>query len=337
MTTPDGSVKVSLLLAMLFATTFMVLPSFGADTANPGVVSLVVENDIFSNADRHYTSGIRLDLVPGTGPTPERVLAAARQIPLFPEEGVVRHGYSLGQSMFTPRDLTLVDPPINDRPYAGWLYGSIGLGAESDHQLDQIVLTLGVVGPAAMAEQSQKALHTLIPADEPRGWDSQLKNEPGIVLTYQRSWRAVAVKTLAGEDLDLTPHAGVALGNVFTYANTGFTVRYGSNLPHDYGPPRIQPGLPGSSTFSPANSYTWYLFAGIEGRAVARNIFLDGNTFRSSRSVDKEPFVGDLQFGFVLLWHDYRFSYTHVLRTDEFKSQDENDGFGAISLSVLYR
>lgn len=26
-----------------------------------------------------------------------------------------------------------------------------------------------------------------------------------------------------------------------------------------------------------------------EGRAVARNIFLDGNTFQDSRSVDKEP------------------------------------------------
>jgi hypothetical protein len=154
-------------------------------------------------------------------------------------------------------------------------------------------------------------------------------------MTYQRSWRALATKTFAGS-LDLAPHAGGALGNVFTYANTGLTLRFGRNLPLDYGPARIQPGLPGSMTFVAADSFTWYLFAGAEGRAVARNIFLDGNTFRNSRSVDKEVFVGDLQFGGVLIWRDVRLSYTHVLRTDEFTDQRERDNFGSISLAVLY-
>lgn len=66
-------------------------------------------------------------------------------------------------------------------------------------------------------------------------------------------------------------------------------LRLGQRLPLDYGPPRIQPSLPGSGFFvPPQDRFGWYLFAGVEGRAVARNIFLDGNTFRDSRSVDKE-------------------------------------------------
>jgi hypothetical protein len=113
-------------------------------------------------------------------------------------------------------------------------------------------------------------------------------------------------------------------------------VRYGKRLPDDHGPPRIQPGWTGFGDFSPAAGFGWYLFAGIEGRAVARNIFLDGNTFRDSRSVDKKHLVGDLQFGFVLDWSDVRLGYTHVLRTREFRTQETMNGFGSLSLSVKY-
>jgi hypothetical protein len=137
--------------------------------------------------------------------------------------------------------------------------------------------------------------------------------------------------------LDFTPHIGGALGNVYTYANAGVTIRYGKRLPNDYGPPRIQPGLPGSGVFSPVSGFDWYVFAGIDGRAVARNIFLDGNTFRDSRSVDKEPLIGDLQFGLVLYWPVMRLSYTHVLRTREFQTQQSSkDYFGSLSMSVMF-
>jgi hypothetical protein len=193
-----------------------------------------------------------------------------------------------------------------------------------------------MVGPASLAEQTQKVVHGIIDTDEPQGWDTQLGNEPGIVATYMRSWRGLASLALSGVKLDFTPHVGAALGNVFTYGNTGVTARFGMRLPKDYGPPRIQPGLPGVGDFSPASDFGWYLFAGIEGRAVGRNIFLDGNTFRESRSVDKIPLVGDLQFGFVADLKHIRLSYTHVLRTREFRTQDSNDAFGVLTLSVKF-
>lgn len=113
-------------------------------------------------------------------------------------------------------------------------------------------------------------------------------------------------------------------------------MRFGENLPNDYGPPRIQPSLPGSAFYDPSDGFGWYIFAGIEGRAVAHNIFLDGNTFQDSRSVDKKPFVGDLQAGIaVTLWRT-RVSYTHVLRTREFDGQDTTDSFGAFSASFRF-
>jgi hypothetical protein len=257
-------------------------------------------------------------------------------VPWFPQEGGVRHGYVLGQTMFTASNTQIANPPPDERPYAGWLYGAIVLGVETGLTLDRVSLAVGVVGPASFAEQTQKFIHDLRRTDKPLGWDTQLRNEPGVVLMRQRSWRSVARHGVGGLELDLTPHAGAAVGNVFTYADAGLTVRVGTHLPNDYGPPRIQPGVPGSGLYIPGNELSWYLFAGGEARAVARNIFLDGNTFRDSRSVDKKPFVGDFQFGIVVAYRSVRLSYTHVLRSREFDTQRASDEFGAVSISVSF-
>ena len=66
-------------------------------------------------------------------------------------------------------------------------------------------------------------------------------------------------------------------------------------------PPRIRPGLSGSNFFlsdtDSGRDFGWYLFGGVEGRAVAHNLFLDGNTFAKSLSVQKKTFVADFQGG----------------------------------------
>lgn len=296
-------------------------------------LSFVYENDAFDNRDVHYTNGVRLSWIPSSSQTPRWAIKFARAIPWFPLNGEVLHGYSVGQSMFTSNDISLKNPPPDARPYAGWLYGGISLSVESGLQLDQLALTVGIVGPASLAEQTQRLIHEVVGANQPKGWDHQLHNEPGLMVSWQRSWRALAARPFVGRQLDLTPHVGVTLGNVLTFANGGLTLRYGANLPLDYGPPRIQPGLTGTSSFVPTAKVGWYLFAGVEGRAVARNIFLDGNSFRNSRSVDKRPLVGDLQFGGVVVWNRIRLSYTHVLRSREFETQQSRDNFGSVNLS----
>lgn len=301
-----------------------------------GTLSLVFENDLFYDTDRNYTNGVRAEWLSGPVRQPDWALDLARKFPIFPSDGTIRISYAAGQNMYTPSDITLVDPPLDDRPYAGWLYGSVGVIAENGRRLDQLELSVGVVGPASLAEQTQIFIHDITGSDDPNGWDTQLENEPGVLLIYQRSWRKFVSESISGFMFDVTPHAGGALGNVFTHANAGVTMKFGRRLPLDYGTPRIQPSLPGSGFFIPRDGLGWYLFAGIKGRAVARNIFLDGNTFRDSRSVDKVPFVGDFQFGFALTWQDVRLSYTHVLRSREFEEQDGRDDFGALSLSVRF-
>lgn len=52
------------------------------------------------------------------------------------------------------------------------------------------------------------------------------------------------------------------------------------------------------------------MFVGAEGRAVGRNIFLDGNSFKDSPAVDKKPFVTDAIAGVAFTYSKVRLSYT---------------------------
>ena len=220
-------------LVLTVAGSMWSLPALASDETETGTLSLVFENDLFYDTDRNYTNGVRASWLSGPDRTPAWALRAARWFPLFPDGGTVRTSYAVGQNMYTPEDIALRDPPLDDRPYAGWLYGSIGLIAETGQRLDQLELSLGVVGSASLAEQTQKFIHEITDSQEPRGWDTQLENEPGVVLTYQRSWRGFVSESVSGFGFDATPHAGGALGNVFTYANAGLMLRFGQRLPLD--------------------------------------------------------------------------------------------------------
>ncbi|MEW6719505.1 MAG: lipid A deacylase LpxR family protein [Thermodesulfobacteriota bacterium] len=327
--------RIHILALLLSIGIFFPCAARPEEPAGGGTLSVVFENDVFYNNDRQYTSGLLFLWVPDREASPQGwARKAARLLPWVPENGRFAPGYSFGQSIFTAKNLGAPVPFITDRPYAGWLYGSAGLNVRSDESFDRFQFFLGAIGPASLAEETQEALHVLLGSEKAQGWDFQLGNEPGAFVTYRHGWRGLLAKTMSGKRLDFTPHAGGALGNVFTYGNAGFTVRYGRNLPDDDGPPRIQPGLQGWGDFSPADGFRWYLYGGVDARAVARDVFLDGNTFRGSRSVEREPLVCDFEAGFVLAWSRYRLSFANVLRTREFTTQDKHNTFGALTFSV---
>lgn len=300
---------------------------------NDGVFSIMLENDVFANTDKHYTNGVRVAYLTPETSVSNYVEKVANKLLLFDKRAYKRYSYAFGQSMFTPRNITLRNPPATDRPYAGWTYISAGIISSNDKRLDNFEVALGIVGKASLAEDTQKFVHKVIGSPRPMGWSKQLHTEPGLLISYDRQWRNEIELTTDGFDINITPSVGANLGNIYTDLSAGVMTRFGKNIPFDYGPPRIRPSIPGSDFFVPADTLGWYLFAGIEGRAVARNMFLDGNSFRSSRKVHKKHFIADFQTGFVITYKDYRIGYTHVVRTKEFSRQKAKDQFGAISFS----
>jgi lipid A 3-O-deacylase len=300
------------------------------------IVTLVYENDLIgSGKDGEYTSGVRLGYMDLNAQFPAFAHTLADFVPNFEINDTSSIFYSLGQNIFSPRDITLSPTDSEQRPYAGFLYGSIGMVTVTDDHSDEVELTLGVVGPASLAENTQKFIHRHVTDSPlPKGWGAQLHNEPGLMLAWQRAHPAALVGVAGPLHFSATPHYGVTLGNIYTFANAGFNIQ----LRPDNGalqdtPVRVRPAMPGSGYFDiPEKKWGWYLFAGVDGRALARNIFLDGNTFRDSASVDKNHFVFDSNAGLALTYDKYRISYTIVHRTKEFTEQDEAQVFGVITL-----
>ncbi|MBL9200176.1 MAG: lipid A deacylase LpxR family protein [Opitutaceae bacterium] len=312
------------------------------------VFTAYFENDTFTGTDQHYTNGLKLSWLSADladwGQTGWRKTLVAMLPFVNRTEGQKNLGLALGQNIYTPRDIRRTNPDPVDRPYAGWLYLELAFVSKTPAISDTVAIQAGLIGPHSLSEDSQRIVHQWSGSTRPRGWAHQLRDEMGVNLVYERRWRLYGRALVQRLGIDLVPHAGVSLGNVQTYANAGGTVRFGLNLPSDFG---VQLARPGSVGGTPADdldprvaldrNFSVFAFGAADGRAVARDIFLDGNTFRSSRSVNKEAFVGDLSAGFGLIAGPWQLTYTQVWRTREFKAQrGYYNNFGSVSVSRAY-
>ncbi len=355
--------KTLLSVLLSLATVAIAFPAVAADTSDYQTFAIHFEDDIFYHTDRDYTSGQTLAWTTKSTDKVEQKKGLEDDIARL-ERRILRHtapdtaddeaqhqdaitssraAFSLGQYIYTPTDITVANPPPGEHPYGGFLYVSAGLLVQTPlstsfwgagEQLEQFNVQLGVTGPLSLAHNAMTFVHSVVPNEiTPKGWDTQIKTEPGLVVTYERAWRRT-VHLDDNHQLQIDPHLGGAVGNIFTYANAGGMLRFGYHVPNDFGPVRLNPALPGSSYFGgDEGKWGWYVFAGVDTRFVARNIFLDGNTWATSRSVDKNPFVTDVQWGAALTIGGFRITYSHVYRTQEFKTQRGPDQFGAVSVA----
>jgi lipid A 3-O-deacylase len=322
-----------------------------AQAQRPNTVTVNFENDLFTGTDREYTNGVKLSwgsanlddyksdpCLPAVLKAVNRMLGLKDPNPYTERNMVV----SLGQAMFTPRDRerTTLDP--NDRPYAGWLYLALGYNSRTEEAMRTYELDVGIVGPQSYAKQSQDFIHDLRNIPKWKGWANQLPNEPGLQLTFERKRRFLTDLPGPLPKADVIPHYGVAVGNVSTYLNTGVEFRLGWSLPDDFGTSAIRPGGNNGAPLSKADMRLGYaakglhLFASFDTRLVLHNIFLDGNTFRSSPSVNKRPFVGDAALGVAWSWRRGKLAYAHYIRSKEFYGQSASQQFGSITFSYVF-
>lgn len=302
------------------------------------LVSVEYENDLFARRDSWYTNGFRVTWGDNTTPLPDWLAQTARAFPLFPEtDDPILWGVSLGQAIFTPRDISDPEYPPDDRPYAGWLGLGAHLAAIQPGRMDRLVLLAGTVGPASGAERTQHFVHDITGSEPPVGWDTQLPNEASLILAYDHA-RTSMRGDIPDSQLswEFMPSAGGVIGNTVIEARTGFLHRIGMNIPRDFGPPRMSHVPIGSALFEPTGETGWYAFWGISARYVVHNIFLDGSLVQDTPSVEKKPIVGEIYSGLAVQWGQNRLSYTHVLRSREFDTQEKAETYGTLSFSWMF-
>lgn len=251
---------------------------------------VIVENDLFAEklglapSDRWYTSGVKFMGKINQQEPPWWYSKTWETLTIKPPgEYCMEYGFTLGQMMYTPADIRQAGPQVNDRYWGGWLYLGTIIQSQPRRQrqerrdeLETFELDIGVVGPWALGEQSQKAIHKLIGSPMPEGWKQQLRNEIGIQTTYLRAltWRQTQLDWLHA---DLAAHYGFGAGTVFNYVNAGATLRFGNNLS---GAPVGTIEMPSLLAFeNPTNRF--YVLARVDARYWLHNTFVDGSLLRS--------------------------------------------------------
>ncbi len=222
--------------ALLFFSLLTRASSF--DTNQGPAFTVIEENDLVVDTDRHYTQGIKLSYIHSENHVPHWLETLSDKLPEFGFDiSALRMGTEIGQNIYTPGNITITNLQPNDRPYAGWFYTGLifqrrGLTADRFPTLEHFQLDLGIVGPDSLADQAQTWVHELRGFETPKGWANQLHDEPGFALKYQRTW----LLSPSAEDpryFDFLPELGFSLGNVETSFRAGETIRAGLNLPDD--------------------------------------------------------------------------------------------------------
>lgn len=252
------------------------------------------------------------------------------------DESTAQVNYALEGDAFTPR---------TSAKFFGWEYrphvGVLTLNANTGlkgkiknrlQRLDRVDLMVGVVGPASGIRKVHKGLHSLV-GKKSSEWE-QIKSEPIINLLFESAVRLFVFDPKSPVNIEVMPHVGAALGNAFTYGAAGLTARFGGNLDKDHGAPRLRYMSSGTNYPDTGKYFAWNFFAGIEGRAHAYNITLDGNAISNSvHTVSKERFTYDIQGGLELGYGGYRAVVTNVFRSREFKGDVYEDMMLRVLLS----
>ncbi|MGQ0650364.1 MAG: lipid A-modifier LpxR family protein [Gemmatimonadaceae bacterium] len=317
--------------------------------------TLFEENDALTRtSDESYTQGLRLTWDFSQWPewatswekvVPLRRLANAARgtttkpvlVPCSPQLDRASHpcgaiSVGLGQVQYTPADIIRRDREERDRPYAGWLFGSLALSVRDGPLQTSTEAVLGVIGPLSHAQSFQSLAHWTWSSgsEQPQGWDHQLRNSLHVGLVTTAAYHAFE-KCLSGKCsgvyaerrvFDVTPRGEAIATTAMTRASAGLTVRAGYGFPDGLFGQRI----PATAPRRGAGRDWWFaIFASGDVRAVGHNASLEGSyaddgprNWRTNREIEARGVVNEMSLGFGVGNRAGSISYQHVTRTQEF-------------------
>ncbi|HEX6040615.1 lipid A deacylase LpxR family protein [Longimicrobium sp.] len=315
-------------LAALWCVAFAAAPA----AAQGRAYQLTTDNDAFDfwipavvRPDYEYSSGVRVavesegarawaGLARAVAPCAKDVIRPVDEAPCA--STVVE----AGQRMYVPR-VDSFEPLAGQRPFAGWLYGSVTGRVMDGRTRHSFGIEAGITGKPSLGQSVMEGYHQLLGFWKPVGWSHQLAFEPAASVTYGVEHRVAEARVGGVRMADLTADAGASLGTLRTSARAGAELRAGTRLAHPW---RTRPGR-GTSV---------YVRVGVRGEAVAHDLFLDGNTFDSDAArVTRRPFVGQTRWGVGIAHGPASIEYRVTARTRAYGEEPGGHPYGTIEVT----
>ncbi len=305
-------------------------------------LTFTLQNDLFVGDDAGYTNGVGLTYT--KGPFLEfndenlfgylNFLTKNTYIQTTP--GKVRNvAHMFFQRMQTPEEITVSELQEDDVPYAGFLALQSTLSSWDKNTSDQLSVWIGAIGPVTLGEQSQKTVHKIIGADEPRGWDNQLENE---LVFRVEALRVKKLFTNYGErrGFDVLGLGLAGAGTIMSDLNLGMAIRWGSNMEYSHSTFSLQSDRQVNS-LATANRRDFYVYLGARIGYVANDVLIDGNTFTDSHSVPLDHVQDQVSTGVV--WKGKNLSYVFQLTSASPRTtiSSSRDTFGALSITYPFQ
>jgi hypothetical protein len=297
-----------------------------------------IENDVYFGTDDGYSTGEMftfLYFVPNADNFVHELLGYNAK------QSYSYITFSLANQIYTPTNTLSTQLQVNDRPYAGWTYFETAFHKTTMTQLRSLSLKVGMIGPASLSEEIQSNFHKTFGFDPVNGWNNQLHNELGVNLKYTQKWKYHG-KSYGDYEGSFIPFTSAELGNIAINASAGFSARIGINIPKDYGLSSINigndPGIPVYGQYKYMKTSPWSFSINFTARATAvgRDIFLDGNTFKNSHSIEKKDLVAYYGVGITLRYKNLVLDVMEIESTKQFKGQQKSHGIVSAIVSWLY-
>jgi len=283
-------------------------------------------NDAFFDTDNQFTNGFTFQkhsTVSADLNDLQGVRAFGKRLArrLLPQDSdlVYRKALIIGQNFATPTELEDPDIILNDVPYFGFLAAESSWIAFNDTRFTGFAITIGIVGEYSFAEEVQTAVHSLIDATEPLGWDHQLDNELALSFHYMKKRKLWNLPSFDGAlNFDLS------VGNVLTGIDVGIEMKFGRkpggfhyvydpigrNMAYDATLPR-QDGRTEFYGTLVIRAWAWAVFMPLEG-----NTFTSDNEWTDNNTLEPEQIVGQAIVGFHYVRPKWGVHATWTFATD---------------------
>ena len=313
--------------------------------------ALAIDNDTLvpGNRDQDYTYGLNLSFA---GKQAENYWASLHRPlgwidNLIGINGLVGAGIKAskieyGLFGFTPEEINVAAAQQDDRPYASLIYVSSSReNYDSIREVSwQSTLTLGVMGLSLVGDV-QEAVHSVLGAAEPKGWDNQISDGGEPTARYSVSRQGLLFKSGSGFELKNTLQGSVGY---ITEISWSLSTRAGKiRTPWVSFNPELATYGEQSNPNARVKVYEHYAWAGISLKYRAYNAFLQGQ-FKDSAVTYRSD---EINHGIVEAWVGYTmgfedgYSLTYSIRghSSEIKqgNGDRNVVWGGVLLSKTFR